>query len=223
MNTVGYAPDSAPVLVTARSKLRLLIRRSLVGTVGIAVIAIAAGAALGSPSSSLVIRPGVSIGKARLGMTLAQVKGVLGRPRLVIRREDRGFGVGYVEYQWADASWRVGFSGRAGQQQAVRIGTSVRSQRTRERVGVGSTTRDLARRYGSRASCVVRDRSRPDPGSWIVLRGPGSSMTAFWLTKANGNGYEPHVPPMVGEVIVQEAWATGGTAPCSSDWRTWRW
>ncbi len=184
---------------------------------------VAAGSALGSSSSTLVIRPGVSIGKIRLGMTLAQVKGVLGRPRLVSRREERGFGLGYVEYQWGYASWRVGFSGRAGERRAVRIGTTIRSQRTTEGVGVGSTTKDLARHYGRRVSCVDRERLRPDPGSWIVLRGPGSGMTAFWLTKANGNGYEPHVPPMVGEVIVQQAWATGGTSPCSSDWRTWRW
>ncbi|HEY8628692.1 MAG TPA: hypothetical protein VIL56_10280, partial [Gaiellaceae bacterium] len=89
-----------------------MIRRSLVCTLGIAVIAITvAVGAVGAPSSTLVIRPGVSIGKIRLGMTLAQVKGVLGRPQLVSRREERGFGIRYVEYQWAYASWSVGFSG----------------------------------------------------------------------------------------------------------------
>jgi hypothetical protein len=200
-----------------------LIRRSLATLGAVTAITVAAGSADGSSSSALVIRPGVSIGQIRIGMTLTQVKRTLGRPYLVSRHEERGFGIRYVEYQWASASWRVGFLGRVGEQRAVRIGTTVRSQRTPEGIGVGSTTKDLARRYGPRVSCVDRDRLRPQPGSWIVLRGPGSSMTAFWLTKANGNGYEPHVRPMVGEVIVQQAWATGGTSPCSSDWQTWRW
>ncbi len=49
-------------------------------------------------------------------------------------------------------------------------------------------------------------------------------MTAFWLTKANGNGYEPRLPPIVGEVLVQRAWASGGgTGQCAGDWRSWRW
>ena len=157
-------------------------------------------------------------------MTLREATRALGRPQTVSRRERIGFGIRYVEYQWRFAGWRVGFRGPAGQERAVRIGTTVRGQRTPAGIGVGSNTRDLARSYGSRLSCVSRgDRFHPDAGSWLVLRGPGRSMTAFWLTKANGNGYQPRVPPMVGEVLVQRAWAGGATAPCSADWRTWRW
>jgi hypothetical protein len=55
------------------------------------------------------------------------------------------------------------------------------------------------------------------------VRGPGTRMTAFSLTKANGRGYKPRVRPSVAEVMVQLAWATGGTQPCLGDWREYRW
>lgn len=181
-----------------------------------------AGSAGASPSSTLVIRPGVSIGKIRLGMTIPEATRVLGRARIVGRRETRGFGIRYVEFQWNYASWRIGFRGRAGEERAVRIGTTLRSERTPAGIGVGSNTKDMVRRYGGRISCVVRP-TRPDAGAWLVLRGPSSNMTAFWLTKANGRGYKPRIPPMVGEVLIQRAWASGGTALCPADWRSWRW
>ncbi len=45
-----------------------------------------AGAARAAPHSTLLIRPAQSIGKIRLAMTDAQLRRVMGRPRVVIRR-----------------------------------------------------------------------------------------------------------------------------------------
>jgi hypothetical protein len=190
--------------------------------VAVAALAAAASAA-GSSSSALVIRPGVSIGKVRLGMTLPAVRRILGRPDAVSRRESRGFGVRYVEYQWNFGAWRVGFRGRRDDLRAVRVGTTVSTQRTPAGVGVGSNTADVARRYGNRVTCVSRPFGRPDSGDWLVLRGPGTRMTAFVLIRATPRGYEPRARPIVGETLVQHSWATGGTQPCTGDWRAYRW
>jgi hypothetical protein len=170
-----------------------------------------------------VIRPGVSIGAVRLGMTLPQVRRALGPPTIVVRRESRGFGIRYVEYQWAYGTWRVGLRGRTDSERVVRIGTTLSRQRTPARIGAGSNTGDVARRYGDRISCVSRTFGRPDGGTWLVLRGPGTRMTAFALIKAGGRGYAPRARPIVAEVLVQHAWVTGGTQPCVSDWRAYRW
>ncbi|MDQ3821910.1 MAG: hypothetical protein M3321_01550 [Actinomycetota bacterium] len=194
------------------------------GGTAVALVALAtAGSAFGSSSTALVVRPGVSIGKVRLGMTLPEVRRILGRPEAVSRRETRGFGVRYVEYQWRYATWRVGFRGRGEHLRAVRIGTTLSTQRTPAGIGPGSNTGHVARRYGSRISCVSRTFGRPDSGTWLVLRGPGTRMTAFALIKAGGGGYAPRARPVVAETLVQYSWATGGTQPCYGDWRAFRW
>jgi hypothetical protein len=175
-----------------------------------------------APSMNALVHPGIGIGKVRLGMTLAQVERALGKPMLLNRNLDRGFGIRYKEYGWDWTSWRVGFVGRPGHLRVVRVATSVRTQRTREGIGVGSTTKQLARHYKRRAECIERNYDRPDPGVWIVLRGPGSRMTAFWLVR-QGTGYDPAKIPLVGEVMVQQAWITPVAGHCRSDWTTWRW
>ena len=201
------------------------LARRLACISGVVLVATAflAGAAHSSSSSALVIRPGVSIGGVRLGMTLSQVTRVLGRPATVVRRESRGFGIRYAEYQWAYGTWRVGLRGRRGAERVVRIGTTLSRQRTPAGIGAGSNTGDVARRYGDRVSCVSRTFGRPDSGTWLVLRRPGTRMTAFALIKAGGGGYAPRARPIVAEVLVQHAWVTGGTQPCFGDWRAYRW
>ena len=202
-----------------------MVGRRLAGTIGIALAAsaVAAGSAVGSSSSSLVVRPGISIGKVRLGMTLPQVRRVLGAPESTTRRESRGFGVRYVEHQWRYGTWRVGFRGRGADLRAVRVGTTLSTQRTPVGIGAGSDTGDVARRYGDDVSCVSRPFGRPESGTWLVLRGPATRMTAFALIKAGGGGYAPRARPVVAETLVQYSWATGGTQPCYGDWRAFRW
>ena len=198
--------------------------RNVIAVLAVAIAAVVVcGASGGAPARTELIRPGVRIGKVGLGMTTVRVRRILGRSSIVSRREERGFGRRYVEYQWDLASWSVGFLGAPGHERAVRVGTTLASQRTPAGVGVGSTTRDLARAYGSHVTCVYRDRLVAEPGDWLVLRGPGARLTTFRLIKANGSGYQPHVRPAVGEVVVREAWPPGSIHRCAGDWRTWRW
>ena len=75
------------------------MRRSALPVALVAAV-VAAAAAHGAPQRDALVRPGVGIGKIRLGMTPAQVFRALGRTPLVNRRIDFGFGTRYVEYGW---------------------------------------------------------------------------------------------------------------------------
>jgi hypothetical protein len=105
-----------------------------------AVVVVAAGLAAGAQGRSggdLRIAPGRSIGKVRLGMTEAQVRRAMGRPRSVVRRRG-GFGLSTVEYEYGFAEYAVRFFGRADRLRVVRVATTLRRERTREGLGVGS-------------------------------------------------------------------------------------
>lgn len=113
-----------------------------------------AGSGAAAPSSDTLIRPGQAIGKARLGMTEAQLRRALGRPLAVVRR-NTGFGRASAEYQYADFELFVHLRGRRGALRVVRLVTYQRSERTRERVGVGVLRRTLLARYRGRLRCVI--------------------------------------------------------------------
>jgi hypothetical protein len=182
------------------------------------VAAVAAAPTASAPSSTAVIRLGVGIGKVRLGMSYSEVRRALGRPQLVNRLQDRGFGNRYVEYLWNYGDWRVGLLGPRGRERVVRVATAVRGERTPQRVGVGSTPRQLARAYRRRAECISRQYNAPDQGTWIVLRGPGSRMTAFALYRPRWDYGEPRPKTFVAEVMVQQAWITPISGRCTWDW-----
>jgi hypothetical protein len=86
--------------------------------------AVTAAPTASAPSSTRLIRLGVGIGKIRLGMTYAEVRRALGRPQLVNRRQDRGFGNRYIEYLWNYDEWRVGLLGPRGRERVVRVSTA---------------------------------------------------------------------------------------------------
>jgi hypothetical protein len=126
-------------------------RRMLARGVTVAAIVVLAflGAAAGAsaPESDLLVRHGQGIGKLRLGMTLPQVRSLLGAPRAENRRERRPRSYTYLELDWGYAWWTVGFErAPGGKYRAVSIGTVQSSQRTPEGLGAGSRERDLARR-----------------------------------------------------------------------------
>jgi hypothetical protein len=104
-------------------------------------------AAANGPHVQERIVPGQAIGKVRIGMTLKQVKAVLGQPEAVIRRERRGFARTWVEYSWNFTSWRVAFQVYKGKYEVVSIRSSVRGERTREGVGYGTLAARLQRTY----------------------------------------------------------------------------
>lgn len=90
-----------------------------------------------------MIVPGRAIGKVRIGMTLPQVKRVLGKPGVLNKSLRSGFGRRYVEYLWNWGDWTVGLSGRGDNLRVSLIGTTLRRERTRDGVGVGTSARRM--------------------------------------------------------------------------------
>jgi hypothetical protein len=118
----------------------------------VAVSLFLAPSAAGVPDVDHRLRYGDAIGRVQLGMTLAQVRRVLGREWAVSKRERRSGRLRYLELQFDYSWWTVGLMRRAnGEYRTVRIGTVARGQRTPERLGVGSTYRAVRREL--RVSC----------------------------------------------------------------------
>jgi hypothetical protein len=119
-------------------------------SVAIPLAVVAAGAASlpagAGTEASLVIRPGAGISKLRLGMTEAQVRRAMGKPRFVFTRPT-AFGLRSLEYQYGFAEYSVRFFGRRGRLRAVRVGTTLVRERTSNGLGVGSTERAILRAY----------------------------------------------------------------------------
>jgi hypothetical protein len=108
-----------------------------------------AASAADAPDVQQRIVPGQAIGKVRIGMTLKQVKAVLGQPESVIRRERRSFTRTWVEYSWNFTSWRVGFEVYRGTYKVVAIRSSIRGEKTKEGVGYGTPGQRVQQVYGT--------------------------------------------------------------------------
>jgi hypothetical protein len=117
-----------------------------------AAFVLAAGSASASPQRDTLVRPGVGIGKVRLGMTFAEVRRALGRPEAVLERQRLGFGAHYAEYAWGGSEWIVAVYGRDDRPRVVSVATGVQRERTRRGVGVGSTERAVRRTLGARCA-----------------------------------------------------------------------
>ena len=116
-------------------------------SVAVAALAASAGGPAGAASeTSRVIRPGLGIGKLRLGMTEGEVRRAMGRSWAVVPLR-AGFGLRSVEFQYDLAAYTVRLVGAPGRLRAVRITTVVRKERTRKGIGPGSLERALRRAY----------------------------------------------------------------------------
>jgi hypothetical protein len=183
------------------------------------IAAVAMGSATAASSRDALVQPGRGIGKLRLGMTQAQVRRALGPHSYVAKRRRLGFGEQYLELQWGYAEWTVGFQGRPGRMRAVRIGTTLRSQRTRSNLGTGSRIRDIVRVYPN-ATCSgwAGLGSNSSNETWIVVRHPGGARTIF---AAIGDRKADPGPVRVVEVMVQVP-ARGlaeRRSSCGPNWR----
>lgn len=167
-----------------------------------------AGAMLGTPSAaaapaaSLVIRPGIGIGKLRLGMTEAQVRRAMGKPQFVVTRR-ASFGLRSLEYQYGFAEYTVRLFGRPGRLRAVRVGTTLLRERTPQRMGVGSSERAVRRAYpGLRCEPLQTERF----GNTRVVRTVQRECTLF-----AGSGrrtiFTTDVQERMFEVITPAVWA----------------
>jgi hypothetical protein len=187
---------------------------------GIAMLsAVAALPAASAPTRDMLVRPGRGIGKVALGMTEAQVRRALGSHRTVARRRELGFGQRYVERQWGYGEWSVGFQGLRGRMRVVMVGTTLRSQRTPARLGIGSRIRDIVRVH-PRATCSgwAGLGTNSSKETWIVVRHPSGTQTVF---AAVGDGKADPGPMRVVAVMVREP-ASGlaeRRSRCSPNWR----
>ena len=151
----------------------------------LAALALAAPAA----ADEEVVRHGQSIGKIRLGMSVAEVRDLLGRERAVNVREPRGTrGYVYLELDWDFGWWTVGFMRRGkGLFKAVLVGTSQRAQRTSQGFGLGTFKHELQRRLDARCRTVVNARGVPRQRE-CVHGDTGRSQTVFLLENYIGRG-----------------------------------
>jgi hypothetical protein len=148
--------------------------------------------------------PGQQIGKVRLGMTLPQVKTVLGKPTVVNKNQRTGFGR-YVEYDWGWGNWTVGFSGTGSTLRVSLVATGLKRERTRERVGVGVAERRVVGAYrtrGLRCPKVVVERGQPPfPYEYTVCRLVARDGVTTYFRDGCAipcpNGYEPVVIEVV--------------------------
>jgi hypothetical protein len=177
-----------------------------------------------------VIRMGKGIGKVQLGMTRPAVRRALGGPHTVVYLQ-RDFGARgrYIELgwelpgrtSWEPVLWQVGFRSRTrrGTLRVVRVLTDAPSQRTPQRLGVGSRSSAVAKAYPG-ATCVLR-YGVPNPGVYIVVSSQRGGMTAFQVDdKTQGARRTPY---FVVAVMVQGAWFSKGRGheSCLSGWEDW--
>jgi len=129
---------SASVIVSA-------VRRGVVAVIVAVVLTAAPGA---SATESTIVR-GVGIGKIRIGMTRTQVQRLLGRD-YTKNATTTIAGAEYVELGWDFSTLSVGFvDGRVTQ-----VETTLRGEKTREGIGVGSSFKAAARAY-PQAICTL--------------------------------------------------------------------
>jgi hypothetical protein len=148
----------------------------------LAAIALALLFVPSASATEVTIVPGVGIGKLKLGMTQAQVEKVLGKDYLVDERASVG-GAAYHELGWNFASWSVGLLQGRVTWRVVQVATTVRSQRTLNRIGAGSTFKSVVRAF-SQAICGVR-YARPGvvapPKIGLLVAQKGGLQTVFWV------------------------------------------
>lgn len=129
----------------------------------------AVGGASAAPQADLLIRPGLGIGKFRLGMTEAQLRRAAGKPRYVVHRS-RTFGLVRVEYQYGfGAEYIATLVGRRGRLRVTRVSTIVRHEKTPKGVGPGSLERTLLRAHPT-AHCQPLRMKSVAPGLAFLER-----------------------------------------------------
>jgi hypothetical protein len=177
------------------------------------LVVIAAVLATGASATESTITPGVGIGKIRTGMTLKQVEKVFGAGFLVNARANVG-GMAYVDRGWEFGSWSVGFLRHDKTQQVAQIATTLRGEKTRKGIGVGSLFKAVVRAY-PQAICVgyytTMGGSVPtgfgagQRGSAVALVVAKDRLQMSFLVQSTSKYYDPTKPWYVYEVIVRHS------------------
>jgi hypothetical protein len=184
-------------------------------TVFVAAV-VAATAVAQASATEATIYPGVGIGHVKLGMTQTQVKKALGNWRYVNEHDGAHLSVG-----WGFAAWTVDFmNGRV-----VQVATALHAQRTKQKIGPGSTWRALVRAYPY-GTCAWYGGAKSGPGPVEYLIQHKNTQTIYYLRYPQAASGEQTPPWTVTEVHVRtrfevlpefgQAWEPS----CKSDWRT---
>jgi hypothetical protein len=134
--------------------------------------------AAGAPGATTLIRPGVGIGKVRLGMTQAHVRRVLG-PHMVVNARERRFGLTYLELAYDYSAYTVGFFGAPGNLRVVSVATSLRRERTRNGLGPGTSLRALRRALRGEQCRLRRAAQNSMFRTECILHAPSGARTTF--------------------------------------------
>jgi hypothetical protein len=169
-----------------------------------------------SSASESTIYPGVGIGKVKLGMTRAQVEHVLGKDAIV-NSQATFAGTRYVELGWNFATWTVAFAVTGPTAQAVQIGTTLRSEKTSARVGLGTLWRPLVRAYPHGLCAFGNSLDLPTSGSGsfgkmgyyleYLVPHKGGTQTIFVLQTVVSKRTQRATNNRVFEVHVRKAFA----------------
>jgi hypothetical protein len=146
-----------------------------------------AASASASTQRDALIRPGVGIGKVRLGMTLAQVRAAWGRPQAqTIETKERGGRT--IELQYDFAAYSVTLSGLPQRERVVSVATTLAKEKMTNGLGVGSREIRLVRSLRGRLRCDRLDVFNQPRNPYPMLRtnrrecrlgGSGSPETVF--------------------------------------------
>ena len=108
-----------------------------------------AASASASTQRDALIRPGISIGKVKLGMTLAQVRAAWGRPQAqIVEMLPRGGRS--IELQYQFGAYTATLTGRSGRETVSSIATTLVKEKMANGLGVGSRETRLQRALRSR-------------------------------------------------------------------------
>jgi len=166
-----------------------------------------ANAAGGSAGRDALVRPGVAIGKLRLGMSLSQVQRVIGRHTLVNVKDELGFKRHYVELDWNYGVWTVGFVGREGDYRVVKIATTTRRERTAKGNAVGSRARRLVAEFPRGVCRTGSDADRRGSRTRLELVHGRGVVTRFYVGLLDPKRWSSS------PVVVQEIELAGAGAP----------
>jgi hypothetical protein len=134
------------------------------------LLAVLVAALVVAPTADAVVVPQRSIAGIRLGMTQAQVKRVLGKPKQ-IQRGRNGFGR-FVAFQYQNL--RVFFQGTL---RVTSISTTRRGERTQNGIGIGSTERAVRKKVrGVHCSGIPNLRLCE-----VGVAKPGRRLTTFFV------------------------------------------
>lgn len=128
---------------------------ALVSTALLALVL--ASAATPITSADALVRPGVGIGKLRLGMTLAQSRRALGQPLLLEQatRVSQGT-LRLSRYESDNGLWQLALLGARGNEKLVSIGTTSRRERLPSGLGIGTIVSTIPERLSALDPKCVR-------------------------------------------------------------------